>query len=1005
MHKAFTRLTRTMALVFALVLTAGFAQAQVVVSLDDVSGRQGETVTVPVMVSGVSAGTPINSFGFTVTTPAGITFTGVETAGTLTASWGASVSSNVATGAVGGFGAAITGNGTLVNLTFSYDNPFAGSGNVTLTGFQASGAAVSPATPSFNFLVTDRFMNVASQNVVVTKEFELEVVLEDALVAGDNVNAFSMDITYDPTVMTIDKTKGNNGAVSAGTLTDGRTISLNDVGGVNSGTVRVAGFGSTITGAGTLFKVAFTAVGAGTSTSTISNVSFQAGNPSYGLRTGTTTVTINQAPVAVAGMLTVAEDGSGDVTLTGTDGDGDTLTFTIASQPANGTLAQAGAVVTYTPNADYNGADSFTFTVNDGTDTSAAATVSITVTAVNDAPVAAAGTATTVEDTAVDFTMSATDVDGDALTFSATNGANGTVSVSGSTATYTPNADFNGTDSFTYTANDGTVDSAPATVTVTITAANDAPVVANATLSVDEDGSADLTLTATDAEGDAVTFAVGNPANGTATLNGAVVTYTPNADFNGTDTFTYTANDGTSDSAAATVTVTVNPVNDAPVFTAAMVDTMVPEDGGLVNFNYVATDVDGDALTYSISGAPASATFDTATGAFSFDPFGNAGVYTITASVTDGTVSVDTAPATLTVYMVNSRYAVLAGVHEVGPVATPGSGSIWTRLVEGTNMLEVWGSFSDLSGDYSASHIHLGVVGQNGGVGVALTATVDADNRGGSWTVANNTFDLSGMPDVMAAIKSGGAYVNVHSAARPTGELRGQLLSPMNAAPAAAVALAPAAVTIAGDPGAALFSISWLPVTDPDGDMINYILEISTDPSFGSGVMSTNMGVTNGKVKTVADAAMLFDELTGGQPGMINVGGSVNAYLRVTTTDGSLWTAGASTRLTLTRGIVTDTEDVELPTEFALQGNYPNPFNPSTTIRFDLPETADVSVVVVDLLGRQVMSLPAEAFEAGSGRTIQLDASSLSSGVYMYQVVANAVSGVHVSTGTMTLIK
>lgn len=1004
MHKAFTRLTRTMALVFALVLTAGYAQAQVAVSIADVSGRQGETVTVPVVVSGVSAGTPINSFGFTVATPAGITFTGVETAGTLSAGFGGNVSSNATTGAVGGFGAALTGNGTLINLTFTYDNPFAGSGTVNLNSFQISGAAVSPATPSFGFLVTDRFMNVASQNVVVTKDFELEVVLEDALVAGDNVNAFSMDITYDPTVMTIDKTKGSDGAISTGTLTDGRTVSLNDVGGANSGTVRVAGFGSTITGSGTLFKIAFKAVAAGTSTSTISNVSFQAGNPSYGLRTGTTTITVNTAPVATAGTLTVAEDGSGDVTLTGTDGDGDALTFAIASQPANGTVTLVGAVATYTPNANYNGADSFTFTANDGTDTSAAATVSVTVTAVNDVPVAADASATTVEDTAVDITLSGTDADGDALTFTATNGSNGTVSVTGSTATYTPAANFNGTDTFTYTANDGTADSAPATVTVTVTAQNDAPVVAAVTATVDEDNSVEITLAATDAEGDAVTFAVTDPSNGTVALAGDKVTYTPAANFNGTDTFTYTANDGTSDSAAGTVTVTVNPVNDAPVFTAEMADVMIAEDNGTLSFTYVATDVDGDALTYSIAGAPAGSTFDATTGAFSVDPSGKAGVYTIVGTVTDGTVSVNATAATVTIYSVNMRYGSLSGIHQVGPIATPGNGTVWVRLVEDTNTMEVWGTFSDLQADYSGSHIHLAGVGQNGGVGVALTATVGADNRSGEWTVANNTFNVAGMSDLVSAVKSGGAYVNVHSAAYPAGEIRGQVLSAGNAAPGAATSLAPSLVNVAGDGMSTAYAISWLPVADPDGDTINYLLQIAMDANFTMTADLTNFGQTNGMAYTVEEAAELFDFLTANDPN--SDGTTAVFYHRVITTDGSLWTAGPSSSTSLRRGAITDTENAsELPTEFALKGNYPNPFNPSTNIRFDLPQSADVSVVVVDLLGRQVLSVPSATFEAGAGKTIQLDASDLSSGIYMYQIIARSQGGVNVATGTMTLIK
>jgi len=1365
MHKAYTRLTRAIVVVFALVLTAGFAQAQVTVSISDVSGRPGETVTVPVEVSGATLSS-INSFGFTVNTPAGITFTGVETAGTLTSSW-ASVSENLLTGVVGGFGSAISTDGTLLNLVFEYDDPYSGTDTVTLTDLQISGADV--ADQGFDFTVTERFMSVGSQSVVIDRNFELSVEVEDALVSGDAVNAFNLDISYDPAVMTIDKTQGNGGVITTGTLTASNwTVTLNDVGGEDSGTLRVAGFGSTLTGEGTFFKVAFTAVGAGTSTSEISNVDFQPGpvDPPYGLLTGTTTVTLNQAPVATAGTLAVDEDASGSVTLTGTDGNGDPLTFALASQPTNGSVTLsgdvatytpdanfngtdsftftandgtddsaaatvsvtvnavndapvvadasattdedtavdialagtdvegdaltysvatapsngsvtivgstatytpnaeysgsdsftitandgtddsaaatvsvtvnavndapvvadasattdedtavdialvgtdvegdaltysvatapsngsvtiAGSTATYTPNADYNGADSFTVTANDGTDDSAAATVSVTVNAVNDAPVAAdasattaegssiafslsatdvdgndltysvatapangsvtidgsmatyspnvgfngmdsftfvandgtvdsapatatitvtqvndaplandiaavtiedtalsitlAGsdadgdavtfaaatqpangilsgtapnmvytpnadfngtdsftytandgmvdstpatvtitvvavndvpvaadaTASTTEDTAVDVTLSATDVDGDELTYTATDGANGTVSVAGATATYMPAANFNGTDTFTFVANDGTVDSAPATVTVTVGMVNDVPVVADVTLTVEEDMAGELTLSATDNDGDAVTFTVTDPTNGTVALDGDKVTYTPAANFNGTDSFTYTANDGTADSAAGTVSVTVNSVNDAPVFTVEMPDVMIAEDNGLLSFTYEATDVDGDTLTFSIAGEPAGATFDASTGAFSVDPMGKAGVYTIIGSVSDGTVTVDATAATVTIYGVNMRSANLAGVHEVGPVATPGSGMVWARLVEDANTLEVWGSFADLSGDYAASHIHLGVVGQNGGAAITLTATPDADNRGGSWSVGDNTFDVSGNADLVAAIKDGGAYVNVHTSAFAAGEIRGQILSSMNAAPAAATSLAPSLVNVAGDPEATAFAVSWLPVADPDGDRISYLFQTATDENFSSNVEYVDFGQTNGIAFTVADAAELYDALADLDPFSVEVGGSQTFYHRVITTDGSLWTAGPGAETSLRRGQVTDTElGSELPTEFALKGNYPNPFNPSTNIRFDLPETADVSVIVVDLLGRQVLSVPPETFEAGAGKTILLDASALSSGIYMYQVRSRTQSGMDVMSGTMTLIK
>ena len=103
--------------------------------------------------------------------------------------------------------------------------------------------------------------------------------------------------------------------------------------------------------------------------------------------------------------------------------------------------------------------------------------------------------------------------------------------------------------------------------------------------------------------------------------------------------------------------------------------------------------------------------------------------------------------------------------------------------------------------------------------------------------------------------------------------------------------------------------------------------------------------------------------------------------------------------------VVTSTSTEELPTEFALQGNYPNPFNPSTQIQFDLPSTAEVTVQVIDLLGRMVLTLPAQSVEAGANRTVELDGSSLSSGTYLYRLIAEMESGVQVETGRMVMIK
>ena len=95
----------------------------------------------------------------------------------------------------------------------------------------------------------------------------------------------------------------------------------------------------------------------------------------------------------------------------------------------------------------------------------------------------------------------------------------------------------------------------------------------------------------------------------------------------------------------------------------------------------------------------------------------------------------------------------------------------------------------------------------------------------------------------------------------------------------------------------------------------------------------------------------------------------------------------------------------EIPTEFALHGNYPNPFNPSTRIEFDLPESAEVTLQIVDMLGRQVMTLPAQQVEAGANRTLEVHATNLASGPYLYRIIAIGAESRYVKTGRMMLVK
>ena len=200
---------------------------------------------------------------------------------------------------------------------------------------------------------------------------------------------------------------------------------------------------------------------------------FDGGNGKWsnfrGFKVRDVVVTENQAPVAESQSVSTNEDASVAITLSGSDADSDALTFSVVTQPANGSLSGTAPNLTYTPTADFNGEDSFTFIANDGTTDSAAATITITVDSVNDVPTANAQSVSVDEDASVAITLSGSDADSDALTFSVvTQPANGSLSGAAPNLTYTPTADFNGEDSFTFIANDGTADSAAATTSIAI---------------------------------------------------------------------------------------------------------------------------------------------------------------------------------------------------------------------------------------------------------------------------------------------------------------------------------------------------------------------------------------------------------------------------------------------------------------------------------------------------------------------------------------------------------
>ena len=333
-------------------------------------------------------------------------------------------------------------------------------------------------------------------------------------------------------------------------------------------------------------------------------------NGNCGTSTATVTITVNpvnDAPVANDDTASTDEDNVVvvDVLDNDTDVDGDELTVVSTTQPSNGSVViNEDGTITYTPNENFNGEDTFEYTIEDEDGLQDTATVTITVNPVNDAPVANDDTASTDEDNVVtvDVLDNDTDVDGDELTVvSTTEPSNGSVVINeDGTVTYTPNENFNGEDTFEYTIEDEDGLQDTATVTITVNPVNDAPVANDDTASTDEDNAVtvDVLDNDTDVDDDELTVvSTTQPSNGNIVINeDGTITYTPNENFNGEDTFEYTIEDEDGLQDMATVTITVNPVNDAPV---ANDDTASTDEDNVVTVDVLDndTDVDGDELT------------------------------------------------------------------------------------------------------------------------------------------------------------------------------------------------------------------------------------------------------------------------------------------------------------------------------------------------------------------------------------------------------------------------
>lgn len=562
----------------------------------------------------------------------------------------------------------------------------------------------------------------------------------------------------------------------------------------------------------------------------------------------------NKAPVATADSYTATEDtvltvnAANGVLKNDSDADKDTLTAQLVSGPANGTLTlNANGSFTYQAKANYNGPDSFTYKASDGQTTSGTTTVTLNVTPVNDAPSGVGNVYTLSEDTTLSGTSvlgNDTDVENDPLTaVLGTTTSNGTLIFnSDGTFTYTPNADFFGTDSFTYKAKDSSgAESGTTTVTLNVTAINDAPNGTNDSYDLSEDSS--LTVPApgvlvNDTDVDSVLQAVldSGPANGTLSLTpDGAFTYTPDADFNGVDSFVYKANDGSLSSGPITVTITVHAVNDAPK--APESNTVATtEDTPSTAVAIGATDIDGDALTYTVKAgsgpAKGSVSFDAGKGTFVYTPNADAnGADSFTIEISDGTAPAIEQAVTVSITPVNDA-----------PTA-PSEKSVTTN--EDTPSAPVAIGAADVDGDTLTYTVKAGAGPAKGSV------VFDASK--GTFTYVPS-LNANGADSFTIEISDG--------IAPPVEQVVTVNINPLNDAP-----VAPSSQSVSTNEDTPVGPISFN-ASDVDGDTLTYTYNGESSPQLG--VLSINQAAgtfsftPNANANGVETLKFLISDLNGG---------------------------------------------------------------------------------------------------------------------------------------------
>jgi len=389
------------------------------------------------------------------------------------------------------------------------------------------------------------------------------------------------------------------------------------------------------------------------------------GNSASNIATVTIKVnSVDDEPVAVEDSVMTQEDTPIDIDVLGNDiGLGDApVNIVVAEFPVQGTAEVVDSQIRYVPADGFNGQDSFIYMLTDIDGDSSTAIVTVAVNSVNSLPESVDDTYGVDEDGVLSVEAPGvlgndSDQDGDSLT-AALEGepSNGVVTLNADGSfLYSPDIGFNGVDIFDYKASDGLGASNVATVTITVNPRNELPVAVDDAYSVDEDSVLDVSALGVlegdiDVDGDLLMAVLENgPTSGSLTLNqNGSFTYMPDLDFNGTDSFTYKASDGSEFSNIASVTITVNPVNDAP---QAIGDNANTEGDEAIAINVLANDTGlGDQpVIVTLESLPGEGTAEVIDNQIRYKPYGGyIGTDIFSYTVTDADGETSTVAVTVT---------------------------------------------------------------------------------------------------------------------------------------------------------------------------------------------------------------------------------------------------------------------------------------------------------------------------------------------------------------------